>query len=1632
MERVAALACSADDDFGLDTALVARLQEFERRRKENENLKKRLGKLELKIHEQLEAKRDFLDSSCEDLKRENANLLTRITNFESILTALESIPENGLSDTTSNTNFSTGLRGKAKYPSKSKESISIEDHRAQHATNDWGSKGNLASTRRSFETPSNSKPRVSTEGRRVNQVKNSWGTKGTSASMQSWGERTPLQPSGINTEENHLVLKGIKIVKTEDGSREEVLCDKPKNLVSHTLEQEKPAKQSSQRDLIPEKGKVRLGEVVYDSVKPISKLLGDIHQKYAKRTPPTELVQLALEDEEIIKACLKFDPKVENADIQNVYSGNFPTYEYTRCTNGKSRYWDKRDRTDMHTYFEQFGTFPLNFGTQRKFYSMSEVREYICNERHMEDHQYAKKSASERRNDSTFLHHCLVRWQKIKRAVLKVQQWYRISRGYNYGMNTKKIHWICGAKIICYPYILYEVHTPDGKRLIKKFKKKRALANMDLLNLANNVLCPPGKKLVFQTNSPCVAVDQQHKQETSSIMDEFSRRNVLYRRFIDHLLTKNCACIAEKDFEDLSRRGVQNLQDFQDQVQMLSLKDKYFDIEDDIALNMPGLEYMSKQKGYVTEPGLFIPALTPNNKIIGAQVKTYKRSDKKYVWWGNSVAKAGMKASYNILVRDVFSTGRVEDPLFCWRNFDNDLDSVETIAMCEGGLKPALAYYFSRGKKFKFQTSVHDSHSARAAGEEEMKAIDCWIGVAGGTFERNRVVLKAYLQQCVNLKTIVIFPDAGAVGLDIKGCNGGVIKGLTKEILKTRNVLVQDLHMSEDNIFVASWPEQQCQNSDEGLDIDDLLKTPRNINKITVESWKTFIAYILGLANETISREQISNCVAAAFAAQAGSQDHRHTVMASGTTVKDRNNEPKIKSQNTISKIKPSNIESRRHSVQADGTNVNSASSSVGNCSMYLYLVEVSKTYAGDSRPFQIQNWHYITSKSSLCIENPCQYDSSQLVVTDEYGYEEEERVRSSNRVIQQKITILAGGASYKLPPFDKKLLAAADSLFTKKSVNASSQKDESEWVYILPDIYDVKTDTEKFVLALDRFSTDRRPAIDALDGTTGKVKINPRVYDSIVYFNSLGQQIGTCSPGGNYKKLSETCYRKGKQVVSYRNHYLRKGYEFSREEQLFLKLHNFPKSNGKFAEVPAKIVQFHLTLKTKHFQTLNLMKKWVKEVSLSHEMVSVRGNWLKSLEASKEKFGFSFRLQNKRLNYEANIHPSFRQSSFCPRDDNGKDYINYERLEKLGDSVLGYCLVTLLSVTFTECQTYIPTITRALARNTVLARINRRFNMYSFLKQRNLPKDVEDVNEKILADQVEAWIGAKYIDTSLKEVRACIAHMFSSCSTEDLVTSLTNLQSESGSLVSIPEEVLTYAVSVVHSWSDNGIFNPINVEKYIQNKYDAFASDILSTSAKRSKSLVAWGNERLKFAAVKFAFEKRYKHVEFTPGRPTYQRKLFPGHLHALAAVFRFTWHLENCSKIAFQAPQMDKLEHASADLLGKFPLLKDRFQNFMNMLNADFMDESEYKIMLRSCFYEFSALLDIADNTSTSCNYFQKFSEDLVLESLLDKCPYLRSECNPDNIERAFNDMANFGYGTDRIVIDLEVDRLPNFLMP
>ena len=143
------------------------------------------------------------------------------------------------------------------------------------------------------------------------------------------------------------------------------------------------------------------------------------------------------------------------------------------------------------------------------------------------------------------------------------------------------------------------------------------------------------------------------------------------------------------------------LHSFQKQVLLFTIKSNHVSIDPNLAVTLPGLTKRKKLYEFHSEPGLFIPAKTPDNKIIGAQIKIYKNSgwrehtskkseiDKKYVWWGNSLSNSEQCESYNIIMRDCKGVGRVEDPLFCWRNFDQPASDVKTIALCEGALKPA-------------------------------------------------------------------------------------------------------------------------------------------------------------------------------------------------------------------------------------------------------------------------------------------------------------------------------------------------------------------------------------------------------------------------------------------------------------------------------------------------------------------------------------------------------------------------------------------------------------------------------------------------------------------------------------------------------------------------------------------------------------------------------------------------------------------------------------------------------------------------------------------------------------------------------------------------------------------------------
>ena len=232
---------------------------------------------------------------------------------------------------------------------------------------------------------------------------------------------------------------------------------------------------------------------------------------------------------------------------------------------------------------------------------------------------------------------------------------------------------------------------------------------------------------------------------------------------------------------------------------------------------------------------------------------------------------------------------------FCWRNFDQPASDVKTIALCEGALKPALAYYFAKGRDFRFfdnpsnndddddDDKNDDMERNDILGNTTYKPIDAWVGVVGGAFEHNRVMLKSYLNRFSNLQNVVIVPDANAVMLDVKMSQGGVLINLVKEILKTRNVLCQDMEMTEDSILVATWPEQKSQDENvEALDIDDLLMVPRNINKISIIPWKQFIEDVHNLADKNVSKEAIAEYVKETYASRPRGQNHGSTIIVPG------------------------------------------------------------------------------------------------------------------------------------------------------------------------------------------------------------------------------------------------------------------------------------------------------------------------------------------------------------------------------------------------------------------------------------------------------------------------------------------------------------------------------------------------------------------------------------------------------------------------------------------------------------------------------------------------------------------------------------------------------------------------------
>ncbi len=145
----------------------------------------------------------------------------------------------------------------------------------------------------------------------------------------------------------------------------------------------------------------------------------------------------------------------------------------------------------------------------------------------------------------------------------------------------------------------------------------------------------------------------------------------------------------------------------------------------------------------------------------------------------------------------------------------------------------------------------------------------------------------------------------------------------------------------------------------------------------------------------------------------------------------------------------------------------------------------------------------------------------------------------------------------------------------------------------------------------------------------------------------------------------------------------------------------------------------------------------------------------MKDIADLEKRFGYVFK--NRKLLTEALTHRSFYH------ENPDKSIIHNERLEFLGDSVLGFVIVEYLFSSdkkFTE--SVMAKIKSYLVKESVLSEIADSISLGKYLK---LGKGEEATGgrakKSILADTIEALIGAVYLDGGYKKVKAVVLKLF-------------------------------------------------------------------------------------------------------------------------------------------------------------------------------------------------------------------------------------------------------------------------------
>ena len=158
----------------------------------------------------------------------------------------------------------------------------------------------------------------------------------------------------------------------------------------------------------------------------------------------------------------------------------------------------------------------------------------------------------------------------------------------------------------------------------------------------------------------------------------------------------------------------------------------------------------------------------------------------------------------------------------------------------------------------------------------------------------------------------------------------------------------------------------------------------------------------------------------------------------------------------------------------------------------------------------------------------------------------------------------------------------------------------------------------------------------------------------------------------------------------------------------------------------------------------------------------------MSNLKAIEEKLGVKF--NDPKLLGRALVHRSYLNEAL------GKELESNERLEFLGDAILSFVISRWLFADFPQYpEGVLTTLRSSIVRTTALARIAREIGIGEYLLMSKGEKESGgQENPSILADTMEAIIGAIYLDQGVKTIDRFIKTKFA-----DLVTQV----SQSGNI---------------------------------------------------------------------------------------------------------------------------------------------------------------------------------------------------------------------------------------------------------